>query len=177
MRTPRSQPADTPGKLDLALLELRQLPHELYIDLLGLPVDELSNPPPAPKKDESVRTPGKPGKGAMEDSFSRLGFGGDESDEDSRSIVFNQPRPQGKWVEPEELTAFKANGNMLKEIDLEVGLFGGLKNLDVSYICDWKQLTATAARERAFPPAERARGPAPAHPHRPLVSSCTPVRR
>lgn len=70
----------------------------------------------------------------MEDSFSRLGFGGDESDEDSRSIVFNQPRPAGKWVEPEELTAFKANGNMLKEIDLEVGLFGGLKTLDVSYI-------------------------------------------
>lgn len=93
-----------------------------------MPVDELSNPPPQPaKKDDRVRAPG------IEDSFSRLGFGGDESDEDSRSVVFNQPRPQGKWVEPEELTAFKANGNMLKEIDLEVGLFGGIKSLDVSF--------------------------------------------
>lgn len=111
------------------MLELKQLPHELYTDLLGLPLDELSNPPPrSPKKDDRVRGP------SMEDSFSRLGFGGDESDEDSRSLIFNQPRPQSKWVEPEELTAFKANGNMLKEIDLEVGLFGGLKSLDVSYV-------------------------------------------
>ena len=37
-----------------------------------------------------------------------------------------------EWNDPEELTSFKADHNMIKEIEVEIGAFGGLKVLDVS---------------------------------------------
>jgi hypothetical protein len=41
---------------------------------------------------------------------------------------------QVPFYEREDLTAIKASGNMLKVVEPYIGMFGALKNLDVS---DW----------------------------------------
>jgi hypothetical protein len=54
-------------------------------------------------------------------------------EEESRDRVFNQPTRE-TWVDPEELTAFKAPDNRILEIEREIGAFGGLRSIDVSLL-------------------------------------------
>lgn len=66
----------------------------------------------------------------MYDAFGRLQL--DDVDEDDQHRVFGTPPPKPKWTEPEELTVLRAAENRIKELEVEIGLFGGLKTLDVS---------------------------------------------
>ena len=52
----------------------------------------------------------------------------------ARAASSQTPTSRGAvWVEPEELTAFKASSNRIREIDSEFGAFGGLRTLDVGF--------------------------------------------
>jgi hypothetical protein len=52
-------------------------------------------------------------------------------DEDAQRRAFGTPEPKRQWSEPEELIAFRAADNRIERLELEIGLFGGLKTLDV----------------------------------------------
>lgn len=97
----------------------------MYTALLGIPADQLSNPPPAEQADDSI-------KGLTSSLSTQLSLQGGAS----RERAFNQPVKQAEWTEPEELVSLRAEGNRIKEIDIEIGSFGGLKVIDVS----WKPL-------------------------------------
>ncbi|GMK59169.1 hypothetical protein CspeluHIS016_0701840 [Cutaneotrichosporon spelunceum] len=114
------------GKLDLASLELSRIPADVYTDLLGIPEDELSNPPSKPDSPEDMpRMPGMP-------AIDTLALD-DINDEDARARAFGTPPPKKPWSEPEELTSFKAGINRIREVDTELGLFGGLRILDLNH--------------------------------------------
>lgn len=115
------------GKLDLASLDLPHIPVEVYTELLGIPEAELSNPPPkAAPPEGGPRIPGMPHIDALSLANAHPG------DEEAKARAFGTPPPKKPWSEPEELTEFKAGPNRIKEIDVELGLFGGLRTLDVS---------------------------------------------
>lgn len=57
-----------------------------------------------------------------------------DEEEDSRrrdSLSGTWRREEDIWSEPEELTTLRLGNNKLVEIDREIGMFGGLKILDV----------------------------------------------
>lgn len=107
-----------PGKLDLASLSLTHLPPAIYTELLGLPAEELSRPPPKEMPTQHLG-PKRVDALVFEDT------------EENKHNVFGTPPPKPRWREPEELTSFRAGYNMIKEVEVELGLFGGLKTLDV----------------------------------------------
>lgn len=118
--------ADESGKLDISQLDLDRMPVEVYTTLLGIPADQLSRPPAPERSEESDVVRG------MTTSLSTqltLDGGG------SRERAFGQAHGQAakqEWSEPEELTSLRAEGNRIREIELEIGAFGGLKAVDVS---------------------------------------------
>lgn len=99
----------------------------MYTDLLGIPEDELSHPPAKTGPVEALARP--PGQARI-DALSLANA--HPGDEEARARAFGTPPPKKPWSEPEELTAFKAGPNMIKEVEVELGLFGGLRTLDVS---------------------------------------------
>lgn len=100
----------------------------MYTELLGIPEDELSNPPAkAPPPEAAPRPPGRSHIDALSLANARPG------DEEAKARAFGTPPPKKPWSEPEELTGFKAGPNLIKEVDVELGLFGGLRTLDVSW--------------------------------------------
>ncbi|AAW42699.2 hypothetical protein CNC04030 [Cryptococcus deneoformans JEC21] len=119
------------GKLDIASLELERIPPKVYISLLGLSTTDLSNPPPPPS----------PPRESLAASRSRTAIGtspfavDDEIDVDNsqQGLAFRTWRKEEDiWSEPEELTTLRIGNNKLVEIDREIGMFGGLKILDLS---------------------------------------------
>lgn len=60
-------------------------------------------------------------------------FAVDEEEDGSRrdSMSSTWRREEDIWSEPEELTTLRLGNNKLVEIDREIGMFGGLKILDV----------------------------------------------
>lgn len=108
------------GKLDLASLKLSHIPPEVYTELLGLAAEELSRPPPKEEVPQHI----------VPKRVEALSF---DDTEENKHNVFGTPPPKQRWREPEELTSFRAGFNMIKEIEVELGLFGGLKTLDVSH--------------------------------------------
>jgi hypothetical protein len=55
------------------------------------------------------------------------------AEEKSRDEVFGQGRKKEAWAEPEELVSLRAGGNEIDKVEVEVGAFGGLKVIDVSW--------------------------------------------
>ncbi|WWD17984.1 hypothetical protein CI109_102430 [Kwoniella shandongensis] len=117
------------AKLDISSLSLKRIPAEVYTKLLGLQLDELSSPPPPPsppssKKGDIFTTPRQFG--------SEFPTGLEKEDE--RALIFGKSLKKGEefWVEPEELTTFRAAGNELEVLEREMGMFGGLKSVDLS---------------------------------------------
>lgn len=109
------------GKLDISNLGLDAIPPLVYTDLLGLRAADLSRPPPAEVVPKAPLTP-------LSKSFARL-----DLDNDNVHDVFGTPEPKRPWSEPEELVAFRAVDNLLAEVEVELGFFGGLKTLDVGW--------------------------------------------
>ncbi|WWC66579.1 uncharacterized protein I206_100482 [Kwoniella pini CBS 10737] len=113
------------GKLDLCSLSLSEIPSEVYTTLLGIPEEELSNPPP--KKILSSDLP--QGSKLSVDSTPPKGL----SKDDERSLVFgSKVAKKNEWIEPEELTSFRIAENKLNKIEREIGMFGALERLDLS---------------------------------------------
>ncbi|WVO13174.1 hypothetical protein L204_100786 [Cryptococcus depauperatus] len=110
------------GKLDLSALELESLPSKVYTSLLGLGAEELSKPPPLP---QPVAPKPRPSASpfAIDDDLERI-----ERDEVFGSVQ----KKEDTWSEPEELTTLKAGSNKIVDVDKEIGMFGGLKILDLS---------------------------------------------
>jgi hypothetical protein len=109
------------GKLDISSLSLDRIPADVYTALLGIPSDSLSRPPPPPQPKETGLKPLRGGASA-----------GISTDSD-RNAVFNQPVRE-TWADPEELTSLKGSDNRILELEVEIGAFGGLRTLDVSWV-------------------------------------------
>lgn len=113
------------GKLDLAALDLDRIPSDLYTSLLGIPASELSNPPAPPTASTSSDVKG------MTSSFSAHLSLAEKSDRDA---VFGRGTTREEWVEPEaELISFNAERNGIERIEREIGAFGGIKSINVSW--------------------------------------------
>lgn len=109
-------------------MSLSALPSDVYTDLLGVPEDELSVPPAKPEPVHQAAPP----KEVEYDSFGRaISALSLEDDDTARRLAFGTPPPKNRWSEPEELTSLRAPDNRILELEVEVGLFGGLKTLDV----------------------------------------------
>ncbi|WVF70738.1 hypothetical protein IAT40_005532 [Kwoniella sp. CBS 6097] len=114
------------GKLDLSSMSLDSVPSEIYTTLLGIPPEELSNPPPKPEQSSDIPVArnfdpnAPPPKGLTKDEERALVFGSKAVKKDDR------------WEEPEELTSFRIADNTLQRIEREIGMFGGLERLDLS---------------------------------------------
>ncbi|WWC86072.1 uncharacterized protein L201_000943 [Kwoniella dendrophila CBS 6074] len=144
------------GKLDLCSLSLPSIPIEVYTTLLGLPEEELSNPPTNTKSNvEQSDIPSKsklnvnstPPKGLSRDDEKELVFGGKAA------------KKHNEWIEPEELTSFRISENKLNRIEREIGMFGALERLDLSRnqlkelpdsIADLLRLTSLDLSENSF---------------------------
>ncbi|OCF32862.1 hypothetical protein I316_05499 [Kwoniella heveanensis BCC8398] len=113
------------GKLDLSSMSLDSVPSEIYTSLLGIPPEELSNPPPRPEALTDLPSArnfdpnAPPPKGLTKDEERALVFGSKAVKRDER------------WEEPEELTSFRIADNKLQRIEREIGMFGGLERLDL----------------------------------------------
>jgi hypothetical protein len=110
------------GRLDLDSLDLHRIPAETYIHLLGLPAKELTrppSPPPEPTIGGSVN--------GLTESFGRLG----QDYELDRNKAFGQKEQEEQW-DCVELIALRAGDNRIRELEPEIGSFGGLKSIDVS---------------------------------------------
>ncbi|KAL1413379.1 hypothetical protein Q8F55_001140 [Vanrija albida] len=105
------------GKLDISSLGLEAVPPLVYTDLLGMREQDLSRPPVVEVAAKAPLTP-------LRKSFASL-------DLEDEHAVFGTPEPKKAWSEPEELVAFRAVDNLLAEVELELGFFGGLKTLDL----------------------------------------------
>lgn len=137
------------GKLDIASLELERIPEKVYISLLGLSATDLSNPlpPQSPSRESMAASGARPAIGASP-------FAVDEEEDSSRrdSVSGTWRREEDIWSEPEELTTLRLGNNKLVEIDREIGMFGGLKILDVcnsqyfSLVC---ALICTLAKQKS----------------------------
>jgi hypothetical protein len=88
----------------------------VYTTLAQIPTDSLSRPASPPRRQESAIRP--------------YGSTPQRSLPERREDVFNQPTRE-TWVDPEELTSFKAPDNRILELEIEIGAFGGLKVMDV----------------------------------------------
>lgn len=95
-------------------MNLQRIPPDVYILIGGMDSKSLTRPPSPPRPKESTI---RPLAGAPR--------------EESREAVFNQPTRE-TWVDPEELTAFRAADNRILELEREIGAFGGLRSIDVS---------------------------------------------
>lgn len=114
------------GKLDLSALELERIPPETYTALLGIPPEDLSNPPDAPSS-----TPSSKDVKGMTASFSTQLAVAEKSS--SREEIFGKGKRKEEWSEPEaELVAFNVERNRIEVIEREIGAFGGLKTVNVS---------------------------------------------
>ncbi len=107
------------GKLDISSFSLQRIPVQVYTDLLGLDANSLSHP--------SQSQPGLDEEGVAGSFKSQLTI----TDESGNPFGSRETKRE-EWVEPEELTGFKALENEIRELDVEVGAFGGLKSIDVS---------------------------------------------
>ncbi|ORX33803.1 Alpha/Beta hydrolase protein [Kockovaella imperatae] len=106
----------TSGKLDISSFSLDAVPLEVYTRLLGVPPADLSRKPaPAPDSTPDIR-PSSHGRSVPAPS--------------SREDVFGIPGREVAWGEPAELTSLKGGDNVLTELDIEIGAFGGLKSID-----------------------------------------------
>ncbi|WVQ85336.1 hypothetical protein IAT38_007501 [Cryptococcus sp. DSM 104549] len=118
------------GKLDISSLSLDRIPAEVYTKLLGIPTSELSNPPPPPPPVLHAPRPSRPARPSTSP------FAVDDDDErtdEGRELVFGKSTKQEEaWTEPEELTSFKAGDNKIESVEVELGMFGGLRILDLS---------------------------------------------
>ncbi|WVQ71055.1 hypothetical protein IAR50_000580 [Cryptococcus sp. DSM 104548] len=117
------------GKLDIAGLELDRVPAKVFMELLGLDPNGLSNPPPPPTPKPTLLAPK-----ARPASTSPFATEDDFQDDAQKDDVFGKPvEKEEVWTEPEEeLTTFRAGHNEILELDKEIGMFGGLKILDFS---------------------------------------------
>jgi hypothetical protein len=108
-------------------MSLPAIPPAVYMDLLGISEDELSVPP-AKVVEES-----RPSRAdaTFEDRLSALDLNAAVADDTARRAAFGTPEPKRPWSEPEELVALRIPDNRIERLELEVGLFGGLKTLDV----------------------------------------------
>lgn len=113
---------------------LQHLPPALYTLLLGIPARELSRKPPRPPAvtgpSFGLNTPDKLAAKmeAMlsldnDDDGDAFGIGGRRKDEDDED---------GPWMGATDLETLKVVSQEMDGLDLELGLFGGLKVLDVS---------------------------------------------
>ncbi|KAK8865831.1 hypothetical protein IAR55_000979 [Kwoniella newhampshirensis] len=126
------QKAVKSGKLDISSLSLRRIPAEVYTKLLGIPLEELSSPPPppSPRKTDIFTSPRQFGS----EFPPAPGPGSGLDKEEERAAIFGKSldKRENLWTEPEELTLLRAGGNELEEVEREVGMFGGLKSVDLS---------------------------------------------
>lgn len=130
-----------PGKLDISSLPLHRIPAEVYMDLLGIPEEDLSNPPgPAGPSNGNAQQANEKDKRTFS---SQLRFASEDglSAEEEMQRVFGgknvgaaKAKRDRVWVEPEETTLFRAWGCGVREIEREFGGFGGLKSIDVSFV-------------------------------------------
>ena len=108
---------DSVGKLDISSLNLNRIPPDVYTTLAGIDTSSLTRPPSPPRPKEAAIRP--------------LGGAGTPRQE-TKEAVFNQQPAREAWVDPEELTGFKAADNRILELEREIGAFGGLRSIDVS---------------------------------------------
>ncbi|TYJ57633.1 hypothetical protein B9479_001715 [Cryptococcus floricola] len=116
------------GKLDIAGLELDRIPAKVFTELLGLDPKGLSNPPPPPSPKPTLLAPK-----ARPASASPFATEDDFQNDALKDDVFGKPvEKEEVWTEPEaELTTFRAGHNQILTLDKEIGMFGGLKILDL----------------------------------------------
>lgn len=121
------------GKLNVPSMGLEHLPRELWTRILRLSDDELDPELKASNVDSLSRA-------AAESPFASRSLlrpaASQEADSDSPAKF---PKRQDLNVEEvpfyeiEELVAIRASGNLLKTIENQIGMFGALKTLDVSF--------------------------------------------
>ncbi|CDZ98640.1 Rossmann-like alpha/beta/alpha sandwich fold [Phaffia rhodozyma] len=113
-----------------------QLPLSLYTLLLGIPVDELSRKVPA----VTSSRPLWPSTGAetgtrtieeMSDRLASLGLEGSKEDVFGTSTKEPAEREVGGFIGGTDLEVLKVTNQELSSLDPELGLFGGLKHLDL----------------------------------------------
>ena len=121
----RSDEIEPLGKLDIASMELERIPHEVYVTLLGIPLAELTNPPPKADTKTDV-------KGMSRSFSSQLRLA--ESTEDKSKVFGKGGKEEEVWIEGEEVTSWKGSGNQIEGLEREIGGFGGLKSFDVSIV-------------------------------------------
>lgn len=118
---------------------LEHIPLAMYTLLLGIPPDELSRKPPKPTKAPLSPFPGSRSSSSMlAQGMDALSLGKED--------VFGEEQEDeqvGGFIGGRDLEVLKVGGQALTELDLELGLFGGLKALDVRslyQICSYPRL-------------------------------------
>lgn len=118
---------------------LEHIPLAMYTLLLGIPPAELSRKPPKPTKAPLSPFPGSRSSSSMlAQDMDALSLGKED--------VFGEEQEDeqvGGFIGGRDLEVLKVGGQALTELDLELGLFGGLKALDVRsffQICSYPRL-------------------------------------
>lgn len=116
-----------PANLDKSL---DQLPTAMYTLLLGIPLDELSRKVPAPSHQPLNRSAlAGSSPDTLSDRLADLELGGNKDE------VFGtetKDEEVGGFIGAMDLEVLKVTNQQLARLDLELGLFGGLKIIDVS---------------------------------------------
>ena len=118
------------GKIDISSFSLSRIPPEVYTRLIGIPESDLSNPPSTNPKPYMQST-----KTASMDSPSARTWENNRWVADSaqsKEAVFGLALRDIDWGEAAELTVLSARDNEILEVEREIGVFGGVRNVDVS---------------------------------------------
>ncbi|BEI81852.1 hypothetical protein CcaverHIS002_0210120 [Cutaneotrichosporon cavernicola] len=114
------------GKLDLMSLDLPNIPADVYTDLLGIPEDDsptLHRSATRQRAPQESRACRRLTHWPSATSVMRM-----------RAHAPSEPRPpRNHGASPRKLTSFKAGINRIKEVDIELALFGGLRTLDLNH--------------------------------------------
>lgn len=129
-------PPHIPGSAD-GSAPLTHLPIALYTLLLGIPAAELSRKPPASSATKSAASPfpaaarARNGSSSLDDTLDALSLV--DADEDDVFGERQEEEAVGGFIGGRDLEVLKVAGQALETLDLELGLFGGMRALDVRF--------------------------------------------
>lgn len=129
-------PSHIPSADDASAPPLTHLPIALYTLLLGIPPTELSRKPPRSSAPKTASSPfpgshARAPEASLDDTLSALSL---RSDAGAKDDVFGEEvegEDVGGFIGGRDLEVLKVGGQALEELDLELGLFGGMRALDV----------------------------------------------
>jgi hypothetical protein len=109
---------------------LTHLPIALYTLLLGIPASELSRKPPAASATKTAASP-FPAARALDGALDALSLAADADEDDVFGERQEEEEAVGGFIGGRDLEVLKVAGQALETLDLELGLFGGMRALDV----------------------------------------------